>query len=55
LSANGQQDEASNVVAAVMKIDPNLTIDDALRPYPIQDRVHGDKLAGYLMAAGLPN
>lgn len=55
LSANGQQDEASNVVAAVMKIDPNLTIDDALRPYPIEDRVHSDKLAGYLMDAGLPN
>jgi len=55
LSANGQQDEAANIAAALMKIDPNLTIDDVLRPYPMQDLVHGDKLAGYLIAAGFSN
>jgi hypothetical protein len=55
LSANGQRDEAGNVAVAVVKIDPNLTIGDVLRPYPMQDPAHGDKLAGYLLEAGLPN
>lgn len=54
LSANGQRDEAGNVAVAVMKIDPNLTIGDVLRPYPMQDPAHVDKLAGYLLEAGLP-
>jgi adenylate cyclase len=55
LRANGQRDEAENVAAAVMKIDPNLTIEDVLCPYPMEDPAPGEILAGYLTDAGLPN
>jgi hypothetical protein len=37
LSANGRRDEAGYVAGAMMKTDPNLTIEDVLRPYPIED------------------
>ena len=55
LSANGQQCEARKVAAAVMKFDPKLTIDDDLRPYPMQDPIYGENLDNYLINAGLPN
>jgi len=55
LSADSRQDDASNVAASVMKIDPNLTIDDVLRPYPMEHPVHSEKLAALLRDAGFRN
>ncbi len=53
LSANGQEQEAHRVVDAVMEMDPNITIDDVLRPYPIRNQMHREKLASFLNDAGL--
>ena len=53
LSANGQEHEARQVVYAVMEMDPNITIDDVLRPYPMQNPMYREKLASFLTDAGL--
>jgi adenylate cyclase len=51
--ANGQRDEARQVMSAVRQLDPTVTIKSLLRSYPMQDPAHEAKLAGYLEKAGL--
>ena len=53
LWANEQEHEARQVVDAVMEMDPNIVIDDVLRPYPMRNPMHREKLASFLNAAGM--
>ena len=53
LAAVDQLDLARSVVADVQHLDPTLSIEDVLRPYPTKDPAHQEKLAAYLEAAGL--
>lgn len=53
LAAVDQVDQARSVIADVQHLDPTLSVDDVLRPYPTKDPAHQEKLAAYLETAGL--
>ncbi len=52
-AANNNLTKARVVVDEVMSINPNLTIDDVIKPYPFRDPGHRAKLADFLKQAGV--
>lgn len=53
LAAAGRQPEAEEIMAIVLSENPTMNADEVLRPYPFRNTVHYDKLASYLVQAGL--
>ena len=52
-AANNDLAKSQDVIREVRNINPNLTIDDVLRPYPLRDPGHRAKLASLLKQAGM--
>jgi adenylate cyclase len=53
LVADGQNDAARTVVREVLAIDPSIRVADVLAPYPLRDAEPRERLAAWLVAAGM--